>query len=107
MRLNINDLLTLAADNSLIIISDLLYPQNLQIMKEVTLMTQSRKNCQIIQKSDGLMIRSSCPIPTIITENLLTREDKLIPKSSINFSYLVIHKNKNFSFDDNLDDIPF
>lgn len=101
---NINFLLDCAPLNSFIIINDLSsYEQNRQFIEDIAAIVTQRKDYQIIGQSKEITIRSSLDIPLVITQNLLTREDGLIPRKQINFLFLAIRK---VEYDDyNIDDL--
>jgi len=106
-RDNIQFLLDRAPLDSCIIIADLMYDQNRQIIQEITEIAKSRNDYKIIQRSEGLEIASLFgrkTIPSIVTQNLLTGEDGLIPRSKIKFLFLVIRKGE-YESEDFLDDI--
>lgn len=93
---NINFLLNRAPLDSFIIIADFLqYDQNRQIVKDIEENVNKRMDYQIVGKSEGIEIASLFGppnIPPIVTQNLLTREYGLIPRSTIKFLFLVIRK---------------
>lgn len=108
---NVNCLLDSAPLESIIIIADLLYyEQNRNIVEEVKKKANERNDFEILQMGE-LTIKSSLSrkIPPIITTNLLigNQQNKnaegkgLIPRSNINFVFLVLHKGEHL-----IEDIP-
>jgi len=55
-------------------------------------------------QSQGIKIRSCIRIPSLVTENLLTGVDGLIPRKNINFLFLALRKGE-YTNEDLLDDI--
>ncbi|MBD2520622.1 hypothetical protein H6G93_37930 [Nostoc sp. FACHB-973] len=100
---NIRFLLERAPLNSFIIIGDLLYNQSRTILEDIVIICSQRSDYKIIERGE-LKIASSLKIPTIVTENLLTDEDGLIPRRWINFIFLALRKGQ-YSSEDLLDEI--
>lgn len=88
---NIKFLLESAPLNSFIVIGDLRYAQNRYILEDIAKFVQRTNHYKLIML-DELDIRSSLRIPQIVTQNLLTSEGYLIPRSRIKFMFLVITK---------------
>jgi hypothetical protein len=101
---NIKFLLNRAPLNSFIIIGDLPYEQNRQLIEDIAEIANQRSDYQIILQSQGIKIRSCIRIPSIVTENLLTGVDGLIPRKNINFLFLALRKGE-YTNEDLLDDI--
>lgn len=101
---NINFLFDIVPLGSTVIIADLLYDQNLDIVEEIREKIDKRNNFEVLSEGT-LKVASSLPIPRIIRANLLTGEDGLIPRSKINFLFLAIRKDHQAS--NRFDNIPF
>ncbi|MBD2280587.1 hypothetical protein [Aphanizomenon flos-aquae] len=101
---NIKFLLNRAPLNSFIIIGDLPYEQNRQLIEDIAEIANQRSDYQIILQSQGIKIRSCIRIPSLVTENLLTGVDGLIPRKNINFLFLALRKGE-YTNEDLLDDI--
>jgi len=101
---NIKFLFDNAPLKSIVIIADLLYDQNSDIVEDIKKKIHERSDSEVLQEG-SLKIRSSLPISPIIQTNLLTGEDGLIPRSRINFMFLAMRKDDQIS--SYFDDIPF
>lgn len=101
---NIEFLLNNAPLESIVVIADLIYDQNLNVVEDLKRKIESRNDFEILQEG-SLRVTSSLPIPKTIRTNLLTGEDGLIPRSRINFVFLALRKGEQLSSD--FDDIPF
>jgi len=101
---NISFLFDIAPLGSTVIIADLLYDQNLDIVEEIREKIDKRNDFEVLNERT-LKVTSSLPIPQIILANLLTGEDGLIPRSNINFVFLAIRKDNQAS--NRFDNIPF
>lgn len=89
---NIKFLVDRAPKDSFIIIADLLYDQNRQIVEDVAEIAEKKRDYKIIKKCDNITIESSFTLPKIVEDNLLTGEKGLIPKKKIKFLFLAIRK---------------
>jgi hypothetical protein len=92
---NIDFILTEMPVNSVLVLADLSnYKSVTALMEQVEAHISSRAKLKIIRSytTGAYNFRSLLTQPTVITENLLTGDDGLIPRRNINFNFLAIQK---------------
>lgn len=103
-RENFKFLLDTIPQGSTIIIADLQYDQNRNIIQSIKEEINGRNDFEFLNERN-LTFRSSLPIPQLISDNLLTGCDWLIPRSRVSFLFLAARKDNQAS--NYFDDIPF
>ncbi|WP_199248048.1 hypothetical protein [[Phormidium] sp. ETS-05] len=89
---NLQFILDRAPLNSFIVIGDLLYDQNRQIVEYLGKIARQRSDCQVLENGE-LTINLSVRPPLIVSNNLLTsRKPYLTARARINALFMVIHK---------------
>ena len=81
--------------NSVLVLADLSsYKSVIALMKKVEAYVSSKAKLRIIRSSTtgAYNFRSLLIQPTVITENLLTGDNGLIPRKNIKFNFLAIQK---------------
>lgn len=88
---NFQFLLDRAPLNSVIVIGDLLYKQNRQIVEYLDKIANLRSDWQLLEHGESEIQLPLNP-PRIVTENLLTGEPELTPRSRIKFMFFIAQK---------------
>jgi tetratricopeptide (TPR) repeat protein len=92
---NVKFLLNTLADDSILIIGDFCnYPSVMELFKQIEVIAEQNLSLTLLRSSNSgnIHIRHNTCLPEIITKNLLTGGNSLIPKKNVSFNYIVVYK---------------
>lgn len=93
---NLNDLLSFLEDEAILIIANLgNYPLVNDIFQRIEALIKQNSSLKLLRSAIRMInikLLYNTRLPKIITNNLLTREDHLIPRENVNFNYIIVYK---------------